>query len=84
MPTESKKRVEFQLPEGFSAPDSISNNDQFESLATIQLKDGGKACLVALDGYRMPGYRDGDGSESEEPDNRGYAEAASAGMDEDG
>lgn len=71
------KRIEFKLPEGFVSPEGVSKNGQFEALATIQLKDDGKACLVAIDGYRMPGYKDDD-----EDDGKSYASAASEGMPE--
>lgn len=79
------KRIEFDLPDGFVVPEDLSSNQQFEALATIKLKDDGKACLVALDDYRMPGYQEEDGPESSEPeeDNRSYSEAASEGMPED-
>lgn len=73
------KRIEFDLPEGFVAPDGVSKNGQFEALATIQLKDDGKACLVAVDGYRMPGYQEKDASEG---DGKSYASAASEGLPE--
>lgn len=76
------KKIEFRLPEGFVVPEDVSKNGQFEALATIHLKDGGKACLVALDDYRMPGYKDGDKDEPEEYDGKKYADAASEGMQE--
>lgn len=78
----NSKKIEFNLPEGFSVPDDVSENGQFQALATIQLKDGGKACLVAIDDYRMPGYQEKDGNESEmNEDKRSYSEAASADME---
>jgi hypothetical protein len=68
------KKIEFSLPEGFVVPESSSKvGDQFETLATIQVKSDGKACLVALDGYRMPGYANGD--------DRSYEDAASEAME---
>lgn len=73
------KRIEFKLPEGFVQPEGVSKNGQFEALATIQLKDDGKACLVAVDGYRMPGYQEED---SDEDDGKSYSQAASEGMPE--
>jgi len=69
------KRIEFDLPDGFTIPDGISSDGEFETLATIKMKDDGSVCLVALDGYRMPGYREEDEPETE--DKRGYAQAAS-------
>lgn len=71
-----QKRIEFDLPEGFVQPEGVSVNGQFESLAIIQLKEDGRACLVALDGYRMPGYKEGD------DDGKSYASAAAEGMPE--
>jgi hypothetical protein len=50
------KRIEFDLPDGFTLPDSISSSDEFEALATVKLKDDGSACLVAL----VKGCRDTD------------------------
>lgn len=70
------KRIEFELPEGLSLPDGISKSGSFEVLATLQLKDDGKACLKALDGYLMPGYQEKDS------DDKSYASAASEGMPE--
>jgi hypothetical protein len=72
------KRVEFELPKDFSQPD-ISTNGEFDALATIKIKDDGSACLVALDGHRMPGYTEEDES-GPDSDNKTYAQAASEGM----
>jgi hypothetical protein len=76
------KRIEFDLPDGFSLPDGISTNGEFDALATIKLKDDGSACLVAIDGHRMPGYTDesDEDESSEKPDNKSYSEASSEGM----
>lgn len=73
------KRIEFDIPEGFVVPEGVSANGQFEALATIQLKEDGRACLVAVDGYRMPGYQEED---SDSDDEQSYSSAASAGMPE--
>lgn len=73
------KRIEFDLPEGLSPPEGISKNGQFEALATIQLKEGGRACLVAIDGHRMPGYQEKDANGD---DGKSYSQAASEGMPE--
>lgn len=72
------KRIEFTLPDDFVTPEGVSKNGQFEALATIQLKDDGKACLVAIDGYRMPGYQEKDSGD----DDKSYASAASEGLPE--
>lgn len=74
------KRIEFDLPEGFTIPDGLSEGKEFESLATVKLKKDGSACLVALDGYRMPGYKEEDESAPDSDDKRSYAQAASDGM----
>lgn len=74
------KKIEFDLPDGFSIPEGMSTNGEFDTLATVRIKDDGSACLVALDGYRMPGYQEGDEQESEDKDNRSYSQAASDGM----
>lgn len=73
------KRIEFELPDGLTIPEQVSKNGQFEVLATIQLKDDGKGCLVALDGYRMPGYQEKD---ADGDDGKSYSQAASEGMPE--
>lgn len=79
---EKSKRIEFDLPEGLSIPEGISpSNGEFDALATIKMKDDGSACLVAIDGYRMPGYLEGDEKEKpQEKTMKGYAEAASDGI----
>ena len=70
------KKIELTLPDGFVVPESSSKvGDQFETLATLEVKSDGKACLVAIDGYRMPGYTDGD--------DRSYEDAASDAMEAD-
>jgi len=71
------------LPSGLILPDQISESKEFEALATIQLKEDGRACLKAIDGNLMSGYADGEGKDDEsKPDKDiGYAEAASAGME---
>lgn len=76
------KRIEFQLPSGFVIGENVGEGDEMDTLATIQIKKGGKACLVALDDYRMPGY-DGTKKEKSE-DKRSYADAAADNMEEDG
>lgn len=79
------KKIEFELPKDLTLPDQISSNGEFDALATIKIKKDGKACLVAIDGYRMPGYREEDEQESEqeemEEDSMSYSEAASEGME---
>jgi hypothetical protein len=75
------KKIEFSLPEGFVVPESSSKvGDQFETLATLQIKSDGRACLVAIDGYRMPGYDSGDDRSYEDA----AAEAMEAGAKEQG
>lgn len=70
------KKIEFSLPEGFVVPESSSKvGDKFETLATLEVKGDGRACLVAVDGYRMPGYTNGD--------DRSYEDAASQAMEAD-
>lgn len=73
------KKIEFELPDGLSIPEGVEDGDEFDALATIQLKSGGKGCLVALDDYRMPGYKQDDKPEN---DNKSYSQAASEGMPE--
>lgn len=70
------KKIEFELPEGYSLPDGVSTNGQFETLATLALKSNGKACLVAIDGYRMPGY-----TERDEDNGKTYAQASKDAME---
>lgn len=70
------KKIEFTLPEGLVVPESSSKiGDQFETLATVEIKSDGNVCLVALDGYRMPGYTDGD--------DKSYEDAAAEAMEND-
>jgi hypothetical protein len=73
------KKIEFLLPSEFVLPDGVDAGDEFEALATLQLKENGRACLVALDGNRVEGYREDD----EKPDKRSYSQAASDAMDEE-
>lgn len=73
----NKKRIEFDLPEGFPIPDQLSESGEFDALATIQIKEDGTACLVALEGYRMPGYTEDDGPSAND---KSYSEAVSEGV----
>ena len=76
------KKIEFALPRDFSPPDDAEPGEEFDVLATIQLKKDGRACLVAIDEHRMPGYKEGDKEEPEEKyDGKRYSEAASEGME---
>lgn len=76
------KRIEFQKPDELAIPEGISKSGEFEALATLKLKEDGKTlCLVAIDGNRMKGYREEDDNEPEADDGKGYAEAASEGME---
>lgn len=75
------KKIEFDMPDGLSLPEGVDpDGGEFDVLARIKSKDGGKrGCLVALDEYRMPGYKEGDEKDSD--DGKSYAEAASEGME---
>lgn len=72
------KRIEFEAPDGFVAPEGKAIGDDVELLATVRLKKGGRLCLVELDGVRMPGFRD------DEDDGKTYANAAGDAFDEGG
>lgn len=61
------KKIEFNLPKGFVVPETKTEGDEVEVLATIELKANGRACLVAVDGHDMPGY---------EKDDKTYPQAA--------
>lgn len=64
------KRVEFDPPNGFILPEGKDVNEDIELMATVRMKPGGRLCLVALDGNKMPGYRD------DEDDGKTYAAAS--------
>lgn len=66
----SGKEIKFQLPDGFSVPEGHGIGDEIEVLATLRLEDGGRACLVEVDGKAMPGYDDAS------EDKRSYPQAA--------
>lgn len=54
---------EMMLPEGVEIPDGTMPGDEFELLARVKLKEGGKAELVALDGKTIAGYENGEEEE---------------------
>lgn len=79
------------LPEGIEIPDGTMPGDTIEVLASVKLKEGGKAEIVALDGITIPGYEeDEDDGEMEEEEveeipaqpapRRGFVETAMGGM----
>lgn len=82
---------EMMLPEGIEIPDGTMPGDTVEFLASVKLKEGGKAEIVALDGMTIPGYEeeDEDEMEAEEPEEdemaaqppprRGFVETAMGG-----
>jgi hypothetical protein len=72
------KRIEFDAPDGWVLPEGKAIDDDFEVLATVRMKKGGRLCLVELDGHKMPGYRD------DEDDGKTYAQAAADSMDDEG
>jgi len=49
--------VKFPMPDGFVAPDGVSEGGTFEALATIELEDG-KLCLKAIDGLAVESDKD--------------------------
>jgi hypothetical protein len=49
--------VKFPLPEGFVAPEGVSEGGTFEALATLELEDG-KLCLKAIDGLAVESTKD--------------------------
>lgn len=70
------KRIEFDPPKDWSPPEGKdSPGDEPEVLATVRIKKGGRLCLVALDGKRLPGYSD------DEDDGKTYPEAVAEHMD---
>jgi hypothetical protein len=62
--------VKFPLPDGFVAPDGVSEGGTFEALATLELEDG-KLCLKAIDGLAVESAK----KEASEPENSPEEEA---------
>ena len=60
--------LKFPMPEGFTPPEGAEKGT-FESLATLEMEDGGTLCLVAIDGIPL------DSSEEEAPKEDEYEEA---------
>lgn len=52
------KRIEFKPPKGFMLPEGKQSGEQFESMATFQIKANGDLCLVAIGDSKMPGYEE--------------------------
>ena len=74
--------VEFEAPEGFEIPGGVKLGDTFESLATVELCEGGKLCLRAIDGVPVTSSESEEDKESEENeetdqinDNGGFLDA---------
>lgn len=72
------KRIEFDAPDDWSSPEGKAIGDHVEVLVTVEIKSGGRLCLVELDGHKMKGYKD------DEDDGKTYAQASSDAMDEQG
>lgn len=62
--------VKFPIPEGFVAPDGVSEGGTFEALATLELEDG-KLCLKAIDGLSVESAK----KQASEPENSPEEEA---------
>lgn len=65
-------KVEFKLPAGFSIPEGKGAGDDFESMATFDIKENGDVCLAKIGDVPMPGYDDAD--EKSESDNSSDAQ----------
>ena len=59
------KQVEFTPPEG-AIPAGTPEGESFESMATFEVKKGGRLCLKAIGDTAMPGY--GQHEQPREPD----------------
>ena len=51
-------KVDFKLPPGWHPPEGNEAGDIIECVCEVELKNGGRACLVSLDDVSMPGYAD--------------------------
>jgi hypothetical protein len=70
-------KIEFNLPAGLHLPDGVAEGGTFDVSAKLQVKEGGKVCLVELDGMPMPGYADGDDEDEKKPFTKRVMEGAS-------
>ena len=61
------KQVEFRLPEGFEIPEGVEAGQEFESMATFEVKKGGRLCLKAIGETAMPGYGEPDQQSAPDP-----------------
>lgn len=55
----------FTMPKGDSEFDELEVGEKMQVSATVRKEEGGKACLVTVDGKTVPGYSDSDEGEEE-------------------
>jgi hypothetical protein len=52
------KPIEFKIPGAFQIPEGVAAGQDFEAMATFQVKKGGRLCLLAVGEHPLPGYED--------------------------
>ena len=76
---DKSKRVEFAPPHGFTMPEGIDKNENFDLVCSFKMKDSGTLCLTMLGDTQMPGY---DSSERHKPDYSEYTKGMGMGNQE--
>lgn len=62
----SKDKLTFAMPEGMPTPEGKKVGDTFEAPAMFELEEGGKVCLVSVNGMKLAGYEE---EKEDAPDN---------------
>lgn len=71
-------KIVFEMPKGDADFDEMEEGEKKSVSCVIRKEEGGRACLVSVDGKTVPGYSD---SDEEEEYEEGEEEAEEAGME---
>jgi hypothetical protein len=71
------ENLEFPIPEGFTPPEHLDSEDQFQAMCTLQLVDDSTLKLVDVEGYDVgqeeEGEEEGEGAQTTEARNAAAA-----------
>lgn len=64
--TSTGKKVEFDMPKGDGEFEELRPGEKMRVQCTIRKEEGGRACLVAVNGAEVSGYEEEEESEETE------------------
>lgn len=68
------KKVEFDMPKGDGEFDGLEPGEKMTVRCTIRKEEGGRACLVAVNGMEVSGYEEEEEDKDDEEEEGAFTE----------